>query len=333
LLAEGVDYTADLANGQFTLTARPVGTVTADVRGAVYNSAFAQYTGDIVKAVIVDVFGAVESYLDTAALAAIDSAKPYATGIYIDDRANLLDVLDQLLSSVGAWYYWDNANARMAFGLVENPSGQTPGYYWASNNIARDGLRLEIAERPQYRTRLGYAKCWTVQSADQLAASVTDPSFGSPDDVAFVGTEYREAVYESASTLNAYPRSIDPQRFDTLIAYRADADAEAQARQAIMGSQVMFLTVSDIFGVLGILPGKFLNVTDDYFELDGGRTIQVLEVRKAILDGIAEVSGWFLGYNIFCLDYAALQADYSLDLGLSPCQGYFTSEGGLGTIL
>jgi hypothetical protein len=333
LLSAGVDYTTDNAAGTLTLSARPVGTLTLDGRGALYGGAWASTAGKIATALIVDVFGAVEAYLDLTAFAAIDAAKPYELGLYLHDRANLLDTLDEVFASVGAWYFWDGVAAKLTAGLITNPTGAAAEYSWSSMNIARDGLRVSLSEsKPQYRTRLGYAKCWTVQTADQLAASVTDPAFGSPGDVAFVGNEYREIVFNSASTLNVYPRAVDPQRVDTLISLDSDALTESQARQAILGAQVMFIESEDIAGDLGIMPGDVLSVTDSDFGLIAGRTIQVLEVAKQVLDNTTSVRGWFAAANVFCLDYAELQTYYSLDLGFFPCQEQFTSEGGLSTV-
>jgi hypothetical protein len=334
LLSAGIDYTANNAAGTLTLSARPVGTVTLDGRGALYSGVWASTAGKIATALIVDVFGEVEAYLDLAAFAAIDAAKPYEIGLYIPDRANLLDVLDSVFSSVGAWYYWDGVAAKLTAGLITNPTGAAAAYSWSSMNIARDGLKVYLSEsKPQYRTRLGYARCWTVQTADQLAASVTDPAFGSPDDVAFVGNEYREMVFTSTSTINVYPRAVDPQRVDTLISLDTDALTESQARQAILGAQVMFIEADDIAGDLGVMPGDFLSVTDSDFGLTGGRNVQVLEVTKQVLENTTSIRGWFAAANVFCLDYAELQDYYSLDLGFFPCQQYFTSEGGLSTVL
>jgi hypothetical protein len=95
----------------------------------------------------------------------------------------------------------------------------------------------------------------------------------------------------------------------------------------------MFIEADDIAGDLGVMPGDFLSVTDNDFGLSAGRTIQVLEVAKQVLDNTTSIRGWFAAANVFCLDYAELQDDYSLDLGFFPCQQYFTSEGGLSTVI
>jgi hypothetical protein len=213
-----------------------------------------------------------------------------------------------VFSSVGAWYYWDGVAAKLTAGLITHPTGAAAAYSWSSMNIARDGLKVSLSEaKPQYRTRLGYAKCWTVQTADQLAASVTDPAFGSPGDVAFVGNEYREAIYDYSYLLSAWPRAIDPPRVDTLISLESDALAEAQARMSMTGGQVMFIESDDIAGDLGIMPGDILGITDSDFGLTGGRKIQILEVTKQVLDNTTSIRGWFVitaGAGVFTPAFA-----------------------------
>ena len=116
----GPQYSVDLERGTFTLNQQPIGEITADVRGDATDEAYVETVADVI-ARLVTTYGPLEAAeLDTATFDALNSSAPSAVGLYITTERNILEVLDELINSIGGFYGFDRAG-QLCVGRFEAP--------------------------------------------------------------------------------------------------------------------------------------------------------------------------------------------------------------------
>ena len=116
----GPQYSVDLERGTFTLNQQPIGEITADVRGDATDEAYVETVADVM-ARLVTTYGPLEAAeLDTATFDALNLSAPSAIGLYITTERNTLEVLDELINSIGGFYGFDRAGL-MCVGRFEAP--------------------------------------------------------------------------------------------------------------------------------------------------------------------------------------------------------------------
>src|SRR6185436_11654114 len=110
--------------------------------------------------------------LDSASFTALDLGNSSVVGLYAVDQRTVLDVLDELVNSIGAFYGFDRGGL-FEVGLFTAPNLVQPA---AATFGASDILEIEAqpTEVPAWRQRVGYDRNWTVQAGDTLAGSVTE---------------------------------------------------------------------------------------------------------------------------------------------------------------
>lgn len=284
-------FTADNANGEFTLTTQPIGTVTLDGNGAKPAGSHLTKIGDIAEYLLTEFGGLSASEIDAPSFAQLNIDKDYTLEYYISDRQNLLDVLDSLFSSVGA-FYLINYEGKVVVGYIKDPAGETAVEFFDGNNIELDNFSVKPLRTIQWRTRLFYNRNFTVQDADVLAGSITDAVR-----IDFLGTEWRTASYEDISVV---PNGTDfnlveePDSIITNIHLLADATTEAQYRQGILGQQRFLCNFTAKAVPFGLIPGDVIEVTDNLgrYGLDIPTKMQTLVLNYSS-KYVADVQAWY----------------------------------------
>lgn len=101
-LGLGVGYNVDLSKGIIELVNNTSGTITCDVQGRrITSGLFSDSVSEIIKNILVNK-SVYPMYIN------LDNSIKLATGIYITDRENTLDVLDQLVASFDGFYGFDS---------------------------------------------------------------------------------------------------------------------------------------------------------------------------------------------------------------------------------
>lgn len=245
------------------LGSSPAGTVTADAAtGETRAAALAQQ-------VAADMGIASISGADVAALNAVS---PAPVGVWCTDGAVALDVLDQLLGSVGAWYGFDRTNTlRMA--RLEAPAGSS--YSIPAVNVLECRL-LSTADSDQgvdaWRVALDYARNHTVQS--DLAASVSDARRS------WVAMESRQASETDAGVKTAWPTSPEIVA-STALLNAADAQAEAARRLALYGRRRQYSVTARLAtaDMLAVEPGQTVTLFYHRYGLSAGLALRVIGVE------------------------------------------------------
>lgn len=288
LLTISSGYTLNLAGGYLTKVYRPVGTMTADMKGVKTSGVWLNTTADIAQDMMVTYGPWTTDRLALDTFAQLNLDAPYTMGIQAVDRINRIEAIDLLLDSVGAVMF-PNSENKLALGRIEDPAGKTAVAALGPVDI----IDLEISPlgTPHWRTRIGHEKNWTVQRSDQLAGSASDPDFSDAERVAWLAQEYRVVSWPSGATAVLGKR--DPPVFNTLIDSAADGQTECQRRHGILGGEPQKITIEGYAGPFSFGPTDVLEVTDDRYGLEAGENIQVLEVAFRPLDNDFELRGWF----------------------------------------
>lgn len=215
-------YTVDLLHGTFTLLQAPGegGAITADVRGDVLGAyGYLSAVSAIILRVVTTYGPLVEADLDYSSFPALYYANPAVAGLYVTEPSTILQVLDELVNSIGAFYGF-NRNGLLGVGLFTAPSASAPV---AASFGPVEILEIEAlpTELPTWRQRVGYEKNWTVQSSDSLAGAVTE------ERKAFLAEEHRLAVATDETVRQAWLLATDPEPVPTLLFAKSAAEAEA----------------------------------------------------------------------------------------------------------
>lgn len=288
----GDHYIKYASLGEFVLKSRPVGTVTADVQGC-YTTFWITSIADIIERIVTNKGELLTSDLDATSFSDFDTDRPYTVGMYITERQNILDVMDQLLSSVGG-YYVGSRDGKLRIGYIKDPSLGTPVAYFGgvgNNLIIDNSVSIKKLNEVEWRTTLGYQRNWTVQTADQLAGSITDPDFADKEKVVWLGKQSLTVTAETVAVKTKYLNSIEPEVYETLIDDAIDAQNECDYRHGILSDQRRVVTFTAYTTPLQLNAGDVVYIEYERFFL--ARNIQILQMKDYYTLGYVEISGWF----------------------------------------
>jgi len=215
------------AGGMFRIGSTPKGLITCDAtEGA---TAASRYPGAVMGRALLSC-GISAGNIDTASLAALDSACPWECGYWAGDGDGTTGtkVLDALSDSVGGW--WSaSADAVFRTGRFVTPSGAAVAELHSGNLIALTRRQGRDADKgvPPWRVTIGYAKYWQPQDVgvDIILAA---------DKKSDLQQAYRTAVASDTAIQTAYPGAPE-LRVDTLLRYAADAATLAASQVSVFG--------------------------------------------------------------------------------------------------
>lgn len=213
--------------GRFNLTTDPFSTtITVSVqgdRGGGYAPRIAPLVHRIVTAYgkVADRFTVAD--LDLANLAAFDTAHPQPVGLYVADRTNQAQAIQQLAASVGAQAVMSRTG-RLRLVQIALPAAGVPvaiGPEQMRERSLRPAQRLPVVAA----VKIGFDRNWTVQAG--LTTSIP------PAHADLYATEWLTETVVDEEVRARYRLTDDPVQIDTCLKTRADARAEALRRLAL----------------------------------------------------------------------------------------------------
>lgn len=218
---ENASFTADLANGRFTLTGGggggggggSQGNITADVKGAKPGGSYKETAGDIMRFVATEYGGLTDpGDLDTASFTALNTANSATVGCYYSKRAEILSVLDDLANSVGAFYGFDRSGL-FSVGRIEIASGSADLELDSTNIITLERLPTET---PTSTVVFQYKKNFTVFDDNTLATNPSDRDFFLRESAQVTDEDTAvAAIYPNAQFLEVESKMIDSSAAST----------------------------------------------------------------------------------------------------------------------
>lgn len=267
----GYKWNVDLSAGTFTLVEAPAGRITADVQGAKPGGSYLVKCADIMSHLITTHTSLTSADLDAASFAAFNTTCPQTMNLYVRTRENLIDVLDNLITSLGGWYSFSRAGL-LQLGRLDPPSGTAMAEFTA-DDVGEGTLRVTRRITPIATVLLGYKKNWTVQT-DGLAGAVSEANR------ALYAAEYLVAKATDPAILEAHPLAPQPALKGTLIALEADATAEAERQLALFGPGRKVLSAEGFAVPFSTKLGQVVNLTNPNFGFSAG--------GKAVVVGLTE---------------------------------------------
>jgi hypothetical protein len=252
----------DLVRGTFTLLQAPGegGVITADVRGdSLGMYGYLSSIAAIIQRVVATYGPLAAAEVDLTSLTNLHNANPAVAGIYVTEQITILQVLDELVNSIGAFYGFNRAGLFVA-GLFTAPSGSAPvaATFGSSEILEIEALPTEL---PPWRQRVGYERNWTVQAGDTLAGSVTEAR------KTYLAEEQRLAVASDESIRTKYLLAPDPEPWPTLLLDQAAALSEANRLLALYGQRREMYRVTVKTQPYKLELGDQVSVTYDRFGL------------------------------------------------------------------
>lgn len=265
------EFATALDVGMFKVGSSPAGLVTCDVEGDATPS-YANTLDVIALRLLEDRAGLSASLIreDTFAGA---GALAGELGFYIgiNEEPSTGEVLDLIMASIGGW--WGAArDGRIRAGRLSNPAGRSPNIYLDELNVLK--LEQETSIVPTWRYRVGYARNWTVQRGEDLAASVTDARRQ------FLTEPFQVVSASDAVVKTRHLEALDPPPIPTLYAQEADAQTLATHLKDLHSPdrRVFRATVKRLGYRIDLQ--SIARLTWSRFGLDGGKKFTVVGIRE-----------------------------------------------------
>ena len=263
-----VSYGYDLNAGTFTLSASPVGAITASVQGCKSGGVYRSRPGALIQH-LATTYGPrplAAADLDADQLAAFDVAHTQTVGLYLDGRTNLLEVLQSIAASVGAQVVFTPAG-RLQIQKIALPAAGTATALNAADTVV-GSLSISQTPRLQPSVRLAYCRNYTVQDGLQTGLPA--------EHLDMYGREWLIVQASDSAVAGLWNMTTAPAEVQTLLQARLEAEAEAIRRQNLWGVRRLVLGFEMVGRFLTVPLGGAVTVSHKRFGLAAGKTGQVI---------------------------------------------------------
>lgn len=211
--------------------------------------------------------------IDWTNFEAFNTANPQPVGIYLKSRANVLDVCNQLASSLGARLTVGNTGL---VGLVKLELPQsTPGTSIGVSDFVDRSIEVSQLVPVVASIKLGYCKNWTVQ--ETLAAGLVINT------VALFNEEWLTVTRTDSAASTNYNLFVDPEMTETLLLVNVDAVNEANRRLNIFNVQRKVIRYRGFYHLIFENLGASQTITHPRFGLASGKTGQIISITTDLL--------------------------------------------------
>lgn len=283
-----VSYTPLLSEGAFRLNQAPSGQITCSAQGARFSYMGQPVTwhtgvGQIVFH-LATVYGSPtlklsQADFDETKMAAFVSAHTQPVGLYIPDRANVLELVNRVADSLGCRVTVD-ANGKVSIVKLDIAGWGTPVSFTETEMKDRT---LQVSSLPPVRAavQLGYCKNWTVQ--DKLESGIP------AEHAALYAEEYLKTTTEDTAAASNYNLFTEPVMTETLLLTASTAIAEANRRLALFNVQRKVFKFSGAFHTVTTELGAAATIVANRFGLQAGKNGQVVSVTTDFVNPNVEI--------------------------------------------
>jgi hypothetical protein len=210
-----------------------------------------------------------ENDLDTVSLNAFEAANTQPVGIYLSDRANVLEVCNNLAKSVGARAAM-NRQGQMYLVKLDLSNLVGGGIITASLMVDKS---LQVSDLPAVKagTKVGYCKNWTVQ---------TGLTTGLPEaHISMYAEEWLSSTVTDAGVASTYRLHTEPTLEETMLLVEADAIAEATRRLNMFKVQRKVMRYESFGDLLFEKLGNVQTLQHERFGLSAGKAGQIISIE------------------------------------------------------
>ena len=277
-----VSVTKNVSAGTFALTNQRYGQITCDVQGAKVSGAYRNDVGGLVELVATTLGDGTKldaAAIDATTLTAFRAAHPQPVGLWIPDRANRLETMQQLAASIGATVTATPLGAvrivQLAFGTASRSVGPAQ---MVEGTFAPAG-------RPKIQGAIQLAGCrnWTPQGKSALAASIATASLPILED------EWVYSTATDATVVADYRQTTSPEPVETLLVSETDLAAEAARRLALWKVPRTVFKFDGYADLLDLELGDTINLTHQRLGLSGGAVALIVGLETDYVAGRVSV--------------------------------------------
>jgi len=294
-----ISVNESLSIGTFTLQSSPVGTITCSVQGdsstmgTSGTSSTSGYTntvpGIITKICTSTKYGTILQNRFTTSDLNFSTSDTRKVGIYIKDKVNMLQVCNELASSINASLICPSISVDYTTGVISSSKLklvelQTPILSDVKYELTDDYLvagTQAVTEifsiRPNIK--LGYCKNFTIQST--VAGGVNPASR--------FDEEYFYITQENTTNKQIYRDSGTVQEIPTLLIVSTEADTEAQKRLDLWQIPRFLITATYLPHCLFTQLGDIVKLTSSRFNLQSGKPGIVYSVSRDWITGMVQI--------------------------------------------
>jgi len=273
-------FTADLANGRFTMSGTVTGVITCDVKGAKPSGSYKETASDILRLLAVQYGGLSDpGDIDTASFTALDAAISAPLGLYVPTRTSVLETMDKIANTVGAFYGF-NRTGKFNVGRVIAPSGTADLELDSFSIIELDRLPTET---PTSTVIVKYKKNYTVLTEDVLGSGAADPDFFQRSGASVEAKDSSvEAIYPNARFL------------DVDSAFAASTDAATEATRLLN----LYKVQRDVYRIrckaqpFTLKLGDIVKITFSRYSLNSGKLFTVISLFEDAAISEVELELW-----------------------------------------
>lgn len=286
-----IGFTPDLATGSFTLATQPAGQITADVKGATFAgiaegaATYWDNIADIVYDIVLNQSDLIISDIDTAGLTTFKGSYTQKVGVYIADHSTMASVLDMLLNSIaGFWGF--NREGQLVLGQLLDPSVGTSTLTITSDDILEGGMTIKGRQLPRYRVTLGYQPYTHLQSAGELAGSVSE------DIAADLAKPFRIESVENLTTLTTHLLAHESDVLATQLADSTEANSEASRRLSLRDGLRTTYLIDSFTTPFNVELGDVITIEHDRFGFSGGAKVVVVGYSESVTPPRISLEVW-----------------------------------------
>lgn len=275
-----VTATATIATGKFKLANSSVGQITASVQG---RTTYAPNVSALVQALATAYGNPTERLtsgdLDAVNLAAFATACPQPVGIYLSDRANVLQCCQQLAASVGGQVVM-TSQGLLRLIRISLPGAGTP-FAIGTKDYVHSSLAVREKTEVISGVKLGYCRNWTPQQSLETGIPPTHHDLYMQ--------EWLTVTARDSAVASAYRLYADPPQEDTLLLRGDDAQDEAQRRLDLWKVQRTVYQIKGYAQLLMLELGQAVTLTSPEFDLGSGQDGVVIGLRRDWFGGRVDV--------------------------------------------
>lgn len=281
-----IDYIADLNTGRFKLKRKAFGQITCSVQGDKPSSTYSNTIGSVITSILTNPVGnslRLElADIDTAQL----NSYTQPVGYYTNSNQNLLEVCNQIASSVRAKLYvtvgpqTDETTVGL-IRLVKLDISNVAEHIITTSDIEQFSISIGTKTEVRAATKLGYCKNWTVQQSG-LATGLP------PIAANILSNEWQHVYVDDPAIKTRYNLTDEPKQEDTLLVTIAAATTEATARNNFWKTPKYVYTMVCYPHMFNIELGDCVSINNPRFNLTN-KLGTVISVNRDWIGGRIEI--------------------------------------------
>jgi hypothetical protein len=278
-----VSFTADILTGTFVLNQAVVGTITCSAQGD-KPSLYSNNAVTIIKRIVKDYGNVlqklVDADIDLTSFTSFAAANVAPVGIYLTEKANVIDIVNKLSSSIGARVAMSRQG--LLYLVKVDLQGVTGGTAVTSADMVQ--WSINVAELPTVvaAVKLGYCKNYTVQANLQTGLPTAH--------IDLFALDWLSVTQINTTTSTNYKMFVDPVMQESELLTTADANVEATRRLVLLGTQRKVIRYQGLAYLMLEVLGGIQTIQHPRFGLAAGISGQIISLTTDWLNPRVDIN-------------------------------------------